>query len=385
MSQKLDAMPIDQTSFSPRVLEIGHRSRMRHAFPDTTEFYSTAEEKEDIGPVRERHSVSLGALPGLARRLADPSFDLVVVYPPSNAPWSLRGLTRSLLRRSVLRGNIPFFRMFGQQMLRGRVAAPIAVVDEDDPPVIFRHHVYLLDKAMLYFKRELPTDLWRVFMGTLHSRVPTPRFRARLRNRRRIEKLRPISVGVPSDALDRWNAQPVPASEKKVDVFFAGRVINSTVRERGLQEMQALAAKGIIVDVPDRPLPMQEYLARCARSWLVWCPEGLGWDTFRTYEAALCGSVPVISRQSIVRYEPLLDGTHAFYHDIEPGELTRTIEAVLKDRARLLAMGEQARTHVLAHHTLAASARYIAETTLAQANNISSSFSSDTGLNGWPA
>ncbi len=360
MSQKLDAMPIDQTSFSPRVLEIGHRSRMRHAFPDTTEFYSTAEEKEDIGPVRERHSVSLGALPGLARRLADPSFDLVVVYPPSNAPWSLRGLTRSLLRRSVLRGNIPFFRMFGQQMLRGRVAAPIAV-------------------------RELPTDLWRVFMGTLHSRVPTPRFRARLRNRRRIEKLRPISVGVPSDALDRWNAQPVPASEKKVDVFFAGRVINSTVRERGLQEMQALAAKGIIVDVPDRPLPMQEYLARCARSWLVWCPEGLGWDTFRTYEAALCGSVPIISRQSIVRYEPLLDGMHAFYYDIEPGELNRTIEAVLKDRARLLAIGEQARTHVLAHHTLAASARYIAETTLAQANNISSSFSSDTGLNGWPA
>src|SRR5260370_38419160 len=119
MSEKLDAMSIGQTSFSPRILEIGHRSRMRHAFPDTTEFYSTAEEKEDIGPVRELHSVSLGALPGLARRLADPSFDLVVVYPPSNAPCSLRGLTRSLLSRSVLRGNIPSFSTFGQQIVHG--------------------------------------------------------------------------------------------------------------------------------------------------------------------------------------------------------------------------------------------------------------------------
>jgi glycosyltransferase involved in cell wall biosynthesis len=341
---------------------------MRHAFPDTTEFYSTAEEREDVGPVRQRREVSLAALPGLVRRLADPKFDLVVVYPPANTPWSLRGIGRSLFRRSALSGNIPFFRMFGQQMLRGRVAAPIAVVDEDDPPVILRHHVYLLDKATLYFKRELPTDHWRVFMRTLHPRVPTPRFRSIQHNRGRIAKLRPISIGLRPEVLEDWKPEPLPPAEKKTDVFFAGRATNSsTVRERGLYELQALAGKGISVDVPDCPLPLDEYLARCARSWLVWCPEGLGWDCFRTYEVAFCGSVPLISRQSIELYRPFIDGMHAFYHEVEPGGLSRAVEAALTDRGRLTAMSEQAKAHVVEHHTLAASARYIAESTLAHA------------------
>jgi hypothetical protein len=369
-SRTIHAMGIGQTSFSPKILEIGLRSRMRHAFPDTTEFYSTAEEREDVGPVRQRHEVSLGSLRGLARRLADPSFDLVVVYPPANTPWSLRGISRCFFRRSALRGNVPFFRMFGQQMIRGRVAAPIAVVDEDDPPVIFRHHVYLLDKATLYFKRELPTDHWRVFMGTLHSRVPTPRFRSSRRNRCRIEKLRPISIGLPADALDRWKAQLLSAREKVVDVFFAGRASDSTtVREHGLREIKALTAKGIRVEILERLLPLNEYLARCARAWLVWCPEGLGWDCFRTYETALCGSVPLISRQTILRYEPLLDGMHALYYDVEPGALSHAIETALKNRDRLAMMSAQARAHVLEHHTLAATARYIAKSTLARANN----------------
>jgi hypothetical protein len=364
-------MRTDVASFHPNILEIGHRSRMRHAFPDTTEFYSTVDERErgDTGPVRQRHEVSIGTLPGLARRLADPSFDLVVVYPPASTPWSFRGISRCLLRRSALRGNIPFFRMFGQQMLRGHVAAPIAVIDEEDSPVVFRHHVYLLDKSTLYFKRELPTDHWRAFMGTLHPRVPTPRFRATPRNRRRMEKLRPISLGLKPDVPVRWNAQPLSASEKKIDVFFSGKTSNSsTIRERGLRELKALAAKGIIVDLPERPLPMDEYLARCARSWLVWCPEGLGWDCYRTYEAAYCGSVPLISRQAIESFQPFIDGTHAFYHDVGPGALTRAIGAALKDRGRLLAMAKQAKAHVVKHHTLAASARYIVESTLACAN-----------------
>jgi hypothetical protein len=364
-------MSIDLTSFRPNILEIGHRSRMRHAFPDTTEFYSTVDERErqEVGPVRQQHEVSIATLPGLARRLADPAFDLVVVHVPANAPWSLRGISRSFFRRGALRGDIPFFRMFGQQMLRGQVAAPIAAIDEDDSPVIFRHNVYLLDKATIYFKRELPTDYWRAFMGTVHPRVPTPRFRASRRNRRRIEKLRPISLDVKPEVLERWKAQPFPASEKKIDVFFAGKTSNSaTVRERGLREIKALAAKGIIVDVPECPLSMDEYLVRCAHSWLVWCPEGLGWDCFRTYEAAICGSVPLISRPTIETFQPFIDGSHAFYHDVEPGGLTRAVEDALKDRGRLLAMSAQAKAHVVKHHTLAASARHIAETTLAHAN-----------------
>jgi hypothetical protein len=45
--------------------------------------------------------------------------------------------------------------------------------------------------------------------------------------------------------------------------------------------------------------------------------------------------------------------------------LARTIESALADRDRLMAMAVAAREFVLANHTLAALARYVAETTLA--------------------
>src|SRR4029079_6512621 len=101
-------------------------------------------------------------------------------------------------------------------------------------------------------------------------------------------------------------ARPVGAAEKTADIFFTGRVAgSSTVRRRGLAELIALRDNGVRVDIPDNNLPLEDYLARCARAWLTWSPEGYGFDCFRTYEAAICGSVPVISRQTVDRYKPL--------------------------------------------------------------------------------
>ena len=72
-------------------------------------------------------------------------------------------------------------------------------------------------------------------------------------------------------------------------------------------------------------LSLPEFYQRAARAWLVWSPEGLGWDCFRHYEAPACGSVPVINQPNIERHQPLVHGEHAFYYDRSPGELTRTI------------------------------------------------------------
>ena len=352
---------------APRILDIGEIPLMREGYPETTEYWSTEPEPSaPIGP--EDRVVTATTLPRLARRLADPSLDLIVVQPTNHAPWSWQWLGRSLFRRSALRGRIPFFRAFGQEMLRGRLAAPLAVWDWEEQPFIFSHNIFLLDRATLFFKRELPPDHWRVFMGSAHYRVPTPRFRRIEKHRARIAKLRPISLGLPRGRLHQPTARPLPASEKTADVFFTGRVHDSTiVRQRGLEEIKALRARGLRVDVPDNNLPLAEYLNRCARAWLVWSPEGFGYECFRTYEAALCGSVAVINRQTVDRHLPLREGEHCFYYDVEPGGLTRTIEAALKNRERLLTMGVAAREFVLAHHTLAALARYVAETTLAAA------------------
>jgi hypothetical protein len=360
--------PAAATDASPRILEIGSIPFLHETFPQTTDFYSTWAEETVADPAGGRHIVSFGNLAALARRLADPAYDLIVVQAGACSPWSFRALNRLLFRRSVLRGSVPVVRAFGPQLLRGRVRAPVAVLDLDDPAVIDRSNTFLLDQATVYFKRELPPDHWQVFNGTLHWRVPTPRFRLAPRHRERVAKLRPMSLGVPFPVMKRALPAPLPVAAKTVDVFFAGRVEgSSTVRERGLKELLALRAEGVVVDVPEQPLAMDEYLARCARAWIVWSPSGYGWQCFRTYEAGLCGAVPLVNRPAIEQHRPLVAGEHALYYDVEPGGLGRAVRAALLDRERLMAIAAAAREHVLAWHTPKALARYIVETTLQMA------------------
>jgi hypothetical protein len=113
------------------------------------------------------------------------------------------------------------FRVYGPQLLRWRGRAPIVVMDHEDMPVINRNSLYLLDRCRLWFKRELPVDHWRVFMKTAHANLPTPRFRLARRNRARVAKLRPISLGF---KLGIELPDTAATAAKTVDVFFAGRI-----------------------------------------------------------------------------------------------------------------------------------------------------------------
>ncbi len=343
---------------------------MRAAYPETTEHWSTEAvlDSRDLEPTN--YQVTFRSLLRLASALRGADYGLVVVQPSAFPPWHWEAISRSLFKRAALGGIIPIARYFGPQAIRGKVAAPIAVWDSDDAPFIQRHNSFLLDRATLYFKRELPTDYWRAFMRTLHRRVPTPRFRRLELQRQRVAKLRPISLGLPFGRESIPTAHPVSEVAKTADVFFAGRIEDSaTVRKRGMAELLALRAQGYRIDIPDRALKLDDFLARCARAWLTWSPEGYGYDCFRTYEAAICGSVPVVSRQGIERYKPLREGEHCFYHEVEPGSLTDTIQMALKDRERLVQMGEAARRFVLTEHTTASLARYVAQTTLAAARS----------------
>lgn len=352
----------------PKILEIGDFRLMREAYPDTTDHWSTYAPDEFRSESPRERLVTFASLPRLARALADPEYDLVVVQPGAFRPWHWQAISRSLFRRSALRGRIAYARYFGQDMIRCGAAAPIAVWDWNDFSFIEKQNVFLLDAATLFFKRELPPDHWRVFMRTLHRSVPTPRFRNIKKNRERIAKLRPVSLGLPNGRLNLPTARPVPDDQKTHDVFFTGRVAGSaTVRERGLAELIALRDKGYRIDIPDNNLSLEDYLARCARAWVTWSPEGYGYECFRTYEAAICGSVPVLNRPTVDAYKPLKHGEHCFYYDVEPGGLTAMLEHALADKGRLSRMALSAREFVLNEHTPAARARYVAETTIAYA------------------
>jgi hypothetical protein len=131
-----------------------------------------------------------------------------------------------------------------------------------------------------------------------------------------------------------------------------------------MKEILALREQGVRVDIPDELLPRSEFYARCARSWLVWSPEGYGWQCFRHYEAPGCGSVPVINQPTIERSRPLRHGEHAIFYDVEAGGLTRAIVTALADKAWLADMARAGRAHVLACHTPRAIAEHVIATVL---------------------
>jgi hypothetical protein len=236
----------------------------------------------------------------------------------------------------------------------------LIVLDHEDLPVINRDNLFLLERCDLWFKRELPADHWRVFTKTAHPHLPTPRFRENPRHVAWVEKLRPLSLGLP---LSAESLLPLPAADKRTDVFFSGRIAgSSTLRARGLAELRALAPEGVRLDIPGAPLAQPEFYARCAAAHLVWSPEGLGWDCFRHYEAPACGSVPLINQPPLDRHAPLADGEHALYYDVEPGGLARAVSAALADKPALARIAVAAQAHVMAHHTPQALARHAVET-----------------------
>jgi len=348
-------------SSSLRILEIGEVSRMRHAFP-TTEFFSTFVRDSESSRAAGVELVSAKTLIPLARRLSKDPIDLVVVHASPHGP--LEALVRTIFRRSTLHGHFPIFRTFAQQLFRRAVNAPVAVLDLHDSPTILECNRHLLEASTLYFKRELPSDRWRLF--SRGGKVPTFRYRL-ARHGDELSRIRPLSLGIPDSMLTFANLAPSPGG-KDIDVFFAGRLHgSSTLRERGAEELANLAKAGFRVDITDKPMPPAEYFACCARAWLVWSPEGYGWDCFRAYEAALAASVPLASRQTIERHKPLIDNEHCIYYDAEPGQLTQAVQRALNDRDRLLKMADAARDHVLRHHTPRALAEYVAHTTLAAA------------------
>ena len=347
----------------PRILEIGPAPYVKAAFPDATTFFSTRPDLNNRFAGED--TLSLANMQRVWRIAHQPGFDLIVCTPPFFAPWDPRWLLRAFFNRRVLNGPLPLVSVFGSQLMRGRLAAPLAVIDQEDVPYIARHNFHLLDSCRYYFKRELPIDHWRLFLRTGHRDVPTPRFRSSARFRRRIEKIRPISIGLPFHVKSQYPDRP---QRKKVDVFFSGIISqSSTVRVRGLNELLALRDKGVMIDVSEERLPPAEFYARMAQARLVWSPEGLGWDCFRHYEAAACFSVPVMSWPTIDRYRPLVAGQHAFYYDVEPGGLTQTIRAALAEPNRLETMAAAAQAHVLANHSPRALASYVVETTLSKA------------------
>jgi hypothetical protein len=348
-----------------RIIEIGPRPFVWHAFPEQTQFYSTFPGNDTIDKTRGLDVVSVANIHRVSKQLRDPSLGLIVGHSFPFAPWSVNLISRSVFKRNPFNSPVALVRAFGQQLIRLASGVAIAILDFEDYDSIPRSNIFLLDSATTYFKRELPADRWRLFSGSLHRHTRTPRFRMNPRHSIRLSKIRPLSLGLPIEFLQGETSDVKPAFLKTVDVFFAGTVAgSSTVREYGIKELIALKERGYRIDIPKAPISRNEFRARCARSWITWSPEGFGWQCFRDFEALACGSVPLCNSANIERYKRLEAGVHALYYDVGPGQLTEAVVAALADLPRLKAIATRGQDYVLAWHSPSAIARYVVETTL---------------------
>ncbi len=331
-----------------KILEIGDHHHFKLTLPQQTTLlwtgyrpprYLTDSDYFDCTPRRFRHAV---------RAARNKRYDLVIAYSRSRAPWHPRYWARSIAQTP----SKPFAalsRVFGVSMLRhAQFDTPLAVIDMHDSPTIDSCNFFLLDRAKVFLKRELPVDCWQTLHGSGHPGLPTLRVRRSARWRERIAKLQPISLQ--AGRIVAGAADEVFAA-KTNDVFFAGSVAdNSTLRTSGARELQCLAEQGVRIDMPRERLPADEYLRRMSRAWLTWSPAGLGWDCYRHYEAPQCLSVPIINYPTILRYQPLEDGVHAYFYAPEPGGLGRAIRNALLDKDKLRQMAVAGRAHVLQYH-----------------------------------
>ena len=283
------------------------------------------------------------------RSARDGKYDVIIANPVRYSPWHPRYWARQ-------GGNTPthpwasLSRQFGVNILRWlELPVPLIVTDMDDAFGIGRSTVFLLDKAKLFYKRELPVDRWQILYGAVHPHLPTSRYRHSEKWIKRMEVLRPISM--PQFRYhEKWKTAAFP--EKTHDIFFIGAVRhNSTVRSDGLAELRQLEKMGYRIDEPSERLPYDAFMERMSKSWIAWSPEGLGWDCNRHYEAAMVQSVPLTNHPTILRHAPLLDGVHGLYYDAEPGGLVRAAVAALADKDRLQRIAKAARDHAFTHHT----------------------------------
>jgi hypothetical protein len=328
-----------------RILEIGEFCLFKKIMPEETTFVFTGNDPHRLADI-EHVSFGPTTLPRILRSLKRGDWDIVFCFPhprPLLDPRRIFGGIPAALARALFR-----FRSLGTYAANLRYPAALVVLDYNDMLTVPRSALKLLDRSIAYFKRELPLDLAKAFYDV------TPRYRTHKRLissaffRRNFEKLRPISPGVPEDTV-RLALATRP--EKSVDVFFAGSPDNSVIRQRGYEKLKALAASGCSVDICSGGLTKEEYLARCARAWVTWSPEGYGWECLRHYEASLCLSVPILSPPTIFRYQPLLDDVHAHYYPLEEDGLSEVITRALANKSRLTTMAQRAREHVLLHHT----------------------------------
>lgn len=312
------------------------------------------------GPGRDVFGVQKHPTREILANVKNGKYDLVISgssrFPGFNPR---KGFLRNLVNTSGKFLRQPGMMIAGQ-FPYAKSPAPLVGLDLECCPVIDNRRFRELDRAVCYFKRDLPQNPCNAFLYTHAKTECSGNVLCTAPFNHWVSKLRPISLGINDALAAKLAVIEVP---KKTDVFFAGDISLRPNRMTGIRQLERLKSEGFNIDIATQRLPFDEFIQRCAQACLVWSPEGFGWDCYRHYEVGAAGSVPLMQSPPIYCHAPFRDNENVIYYYVEGDHLAVRVRQALQNRARLVEMGRAACQHVLKWHTHLALSRYVIEET----------------------
>lgn len=293
----------------------------------------------------------------LRKRVDEGKFDLVIANNinrspfPGNKGWAT---TASLAARLFTYQHRRLDSWWAPWLVRfGQSKTPLAAIDSRDGHYVFPWDLPLLKAAKLYFKKDLMYWPRRALMPlqNYHTEKQIKPYEA---------KLRSMSVCIEENRFV-YNARPM--KDRDIDLFVSGNE-NNPLRRLIREKCEALSGR-YRVRVATQMLPFEEYREMLQRAKLAVCVESFGGETWRQYEVAAAGAVPLMSWPYTQVHEPLLPDEHAFYFSYMSDHFERTVEEALRDNVRLQRMSDSARQFALAKKGRKRLLNYIVDTTLA--------------------
>jgi Glycosyl transferases group 1 len=304
------------------------------------------------------HAASWGRLLSLRRRLKRGEFDLVISGPIQNSAWPQPKRLATRLAQA--------FRYFTYKhrmldsywvpwLLSGEVRGkvPLAAIDFLDTSYVLPKDFPLLKAATLYFKLNL-------YFWPRRSLMPLETFFGMRRVTKLVTKLRPLTNGV---AVSRIPATARPMRERDIDICFTGTITpmrskddvnpfgdltQNPVRREIYERCVKLKGKYKVYCL-DGMVPGAEYLELLQRSKLMVCTESFGCETFRHYEVAAAGAIPLVNWPYATNYMPFQPDVHAIYFSLIGDDFERTVARALSDPEKLEEIAKNTRAFTLEH------------------------------------
>ena len=301
--------------------------------------------------VKSCHADTLVTRKYVKEQLVKNKFDLIVCTPKS---YATRGRFLSDAWRHLRHEVISPRKDIGWRHLL-RLPVPkhsrIAVIDGRDLDKLSRDDVELLERADIFFKREIPLETPQI-LRDLPDQLKKNAYS-------QLDKLRPVSFGI---NLSRFRKFYPEQFEKKYDIAFLMNPANHPLRQRVFQALQEMR-KEFNIYLSDggarNGLSISEYYQVIKQSRLAVSVSGRGWDCLRHYEIVACGSVLMLNEPDIHTNNFFTPDNGALFFKSDMSDFAGKLRSLLNEPHKISKFTTTAIKHLERFFDVKATADYI--------------------------